>query len=475
MTFDLRYPVIILFLLSACTTLATTTTYGVGTTAILVPEDSILVIKSICITGNKKTKEKILIRELPVNVGDQIYHSTLDSMLERCKQQLVNLGLFNVVRVTHTQHEGESEINIFVIERWYSWPIPIFQIADRNFNQWWIEKDLQRINYGIELAQFNLRGRNETLRLKIQNGFTRKVEATYTFPWIDRKQRLGLSFKVTYLGNREVWHTTVNNKLEFYRDNDRDMLNRFTTGVTLKIRPKFFNSNYISLFYNDVEIDDKVLTFNKDYLLNSRTSQKAFVFSYSFVRDRRDYKYYPLKGHYSLIEIGHTGLGLSKDVNIAQLNVTHNRYFHIKGPNYMALGFRSKISLPEKQAYFNYRALGYTDFVRGYEYYVIDGQHSFLLKSAFNRRVFRKEIAFPYIPLKLLQAVPFDIYLSAFSDYGYAVNNLYQTSNSFANTLLVGYGLGVNFVAYYDRILRAEVAVNKENRAGLYLHLYYPL
>jgi outer membrane protein assembly factor BamA len=240
LTFDLRYPIIILFLLSACSTLATATTYGVDTTTILIPQDSILVVKSICITGNKKTKEKILIRELPVKVGDQIYHSTLDSMLERCKQQLVNLGLFNVVRVTHTQHEGESEINIFVIERWYSWPIPIFQIADRNFNQWWIEKDLQRINYGIELAQFNLRGRNETLRLKIQNGFTRKVEATYTFPWIDRKQRLGLSFKVTYLGNREVWHTTVNNKLDIYRDNDRDMLNRFTTGLILKIRPRFF-------------------------------------------------------------------------------------------------------------------------------------------------------------------------------------------------------------------------------------------
>jgi len=136
-------------------------------------DDTLLVVGEICIAGNKKTKERILLRELPVLVGDSIGHHQLDSILERCKQQLVNLGLFNVVRVTHRQKEANlTEINIYVIERWYTWPLPILQIADRNFNQWWISKDLERINYGVELSQFNFRGRNETLKIKFQNGFT---------------------------------------------------------------------------------------------------------------------------------------------------------------------------------------------------------------------------------------------------------------------------------------------------------------
>jgi hypothetical protein len=175
-----------------------------------------------------------------------------------------------------------------------------------------------------------------------------------------------------------------------------------------------------------------------------------------------------------MAELSHTGLGFSKDINLAQLNLIHNRYFHLSGPNYMAFGMRSKISLPERQAYFNYRALGYNDFVRGYEYYVIDGQHSFLFKSTINRRILRRELSFDFIPLKQLHAVPFDIYVTAFSDYGYTVNNTYEQTNTFANSLLIGYGTGVNFVAYYDRILRAEVAMNRQKRAGLYLHLYYP-
>lgn len=467
---DLRYATLILFIL-ACAFSAT----GQQNVSLSKDQDSILHIQEIRITGNQKTKERILLRELPVKLGDSISVGKLDSVLERCKQQLVNLGLFNVVKVSHIpQSTGTTSLQISVIERWYTWPLPIFQIADRNFNQWWISKDLERINYGIELSQFNVRGRNETLKIKLQNGFTRKVEATYSFPWIDRKQRIGLALKVTYLGNREIWYATFNNKLQFYQDDSRDMFNRFTAGFTLKFRPKLFNSNYISLFYNDIEISDKVLTLNPDYLLDFRTSQKAFTLTYTFVRDRRDYKYFPLKGHYSSVELSHTGLGVSKDINLAQLNVAHNHYFRLGGPYYMAFGLKSRITLPEKQSYFNYRALGYSDFVRGYEYYVIDGQHSFLFKSTFNKRIFRRQLSFNFLPLKQLHAIPFDVYLTAFSDYGYAVNHRYNLTNSFANSLLVGYGTGVNFVAFYDRILRAEVAMNRENRTGLYLHLYYP-
>lgn len=435
-------------------------------------------LKAILIEGNKVTKDKIIIRELPVKNGDRIAIEEKDTLAVRCKQQLANLSLFNSVRVSfNTDTVNNIFLHIIVVERWYTWPLPIFQIADRNFNQWWLTKDPERLNYGIEFTQYNMRGRNETMRIKLQDGFTRKLEVAYTLPWFGKSQTVGASFKTSYLQNREIWYATKNNKLLYYRDAAKPMLERYTTMFTLKFRKHLYKTSLFSLAYNDIQIGDTVVenTLNYNYLLDGRKAQRAFSLSYTYVNDRRDYKYYPLNGHLTVFEIGHTGLGISKDVNIGYLSIIRNEYIKLAPKHYASIGLKTKVSIPQRQPYNFYRALGYADYIRGYEYYVIDGRHFALLKLNYNYCLFTREGYYDFIPFYWIKHIPFSVYLNIFNDWGYTVNDAYKTSNSYANSVLYSAGAGLDFVAFYDKVFRMEFALNKQGRAGLYLHLQYPL
>src|SRR5688500_13511259 len=136
-------------------------------------------INRIFILGNRITREQIVLRELTLRQGDIIYSHDLDNILENDKKKLINTRLFNTVEIRTLELEKDHvDLLIDLNERWYTFPSPIFELSDRNFNEWWqnYNHDWKRVNYGLKLYQFNMRGRNETLRFMAQFGFQRKFE-----------------------------------------------------------------------------------------------------------------------------------------------------------------------------------------------------------------------------------------------------------------------------------------------------------
>ena len=130
-----------------------------------------VVVKEVKIIGNKTTKASIILREIPFNIYDTIRSEDLSSELERVKNNLLNTSIFNFVTVDPVYFDGQNiSIYITVEERWYWWPIPIFEIQESNFNTWWVEKDFDRANYGMFLSKQNFRGRKETLSFLLQDG-----------------------------------------------------------------------------------------------------------------------------------------------------------------------------------------------------------------------------------------------------------------------------------------------------------------
>ena len=125
-------------------------------------ENGILIVKEFKIIGNKTTKENIIFREIPFKINDTIEKNRLDEILERTKSNLFNTSLFNFVTVEPVYFD-ENTISIYITveERWYWWPIPIFDIEETNLNTWWLNKDFNRVNYGLFLAKENFRGRKE--------------------------------------------------------------------------------------------------------------------------------------------------------------------------------------------------------------------------------------------------------------------------------------------------------------------------
>src|SRR5678810_1089700 len=83
------------------------------------------VLGEIVITGNKRTKDYIIERELSFKSGDSISLPDLVKKFEGARQQLINTRLFIEVVVALKSIRGYFvDVSIDVKERWYIFPIP---------------------------------------------------------------------------------------------------------------------------------------------------------------------------------------------------------------------------------------------------------------------------------------------------------------------------------------------------------------
>ncbi len=95
-------------------------------------------IGSIFLSGNKRTKSFIVLREVPFVTGDHFTEGELEQELVLARQQIMNTSLFVDASVYISARNGDVlDINIDLKERWYFFPLPYFRLIDRNFNQWW--------------------------------------------------------------------------------------------------------------------------------------------------------------------------------------------------------------------------------------------------------------------------------------------------------------------------------------------------
>jgi hypothetical protein len=77
---------------------------------------------------------------------------------------------------------------------------------------------------------------------------------------------------------------------------------------------------------------------------------------------------------------------------------------------------------------------------------------------------------------KQFETAPFALYLRAYSDAGYVRDNSLNPLNTkLANEFLLGGGLGLDMVTYYDLVFRLEYSINRLQQQGVYLHVKAPI
>ncbi|MCB0641069.1 MAG: hypothetical protein KDC44_05490, partial [Phaeodactylibacter sp.] len=421
--------------------------FGLFACACLSAQDTYVHVQKVLIEGNKKTKEKIITRELNIQVGDSIALTELSDRLDFNRLQLMNTGLFANVLVNIKEWNADNEIsvNIEVTETWYFYPVPVFELADRNFNVWWVEynRSLKRINYGLHFYHFNVSGHRDLLDALIQFGFTTKVELEYRLPFINRRQTLGLTSEFLLARNREVNYATEEDKQAFFRSDDAVLLRRLRTGLTLSYRPRLQAYQRLRLRYHRNLIDETVRdALNTDYFLGD-VQQRYFSLGYDFVLDQRDIRPYPLNGRFLFFNVRKEGLGIFDDLNGMYTSLEY-RHYHSFSDTWSLAGIaKGRAALIRKQQpFYNSQALGYNlDYIRGYEYYVIDGLDYAYTKIDLRWRFFNRPINFgKLMPFEAFRVMPLRLYLVLFNDLGWANNPYYRAENTLPNELLVGYG-----------------------------------
>lgn len=434
-------------------------------------------IETIIVSGNKKTNTKIILRELVINQGDSTYISNLEYIKNRSQQNLINTSLFNFVTISDSINPQTQQcvLLIDVKERWYIWPQIIFEVQDRNFNQWWLSKDLFRINYGAALDFNNFTGNKDVLSLIARFGYTERLGFSYRIPYINKAQTIGLN--VSYLRNRnnEINYKTENNQLLFYRDYHNYVRTENEAKIGITYRKNLYQRHNFEVEYNTVSINDTIKKINTEYFPDKKTFIEYISLQYRYVLDLRDNKPYPLKGWLAEIIAIKDGINLLKNETISNTYLVFDvRYFNELKPRfYLANEVEIRYTNIHNPTYYFNSALGWSNtFVRGYEYYVIDGQNYGLTKTSFKYQLINPRVIDlqQLKRLKKFNRIPYSIYVCAFGDAAYVNDDYFAKTNSLNNSVIFGYGLGVDLVTYYDNVVRMEYSFNKRFEHGFFLH-----
>ena len=438
-----------------------------------------ITVSNIILSGNTKTQNEIIIRELSFEINEIYTDFDLDKRIKKSKENLVNLRLFNFVTINKIDNKDSIEIIIEVIEKWYIWPYPVLEISERNFNTWWKEfkannySDFSRLNYGVSFNWKNFRGRNELLKIKIRKGFKEHYLLAYEVPYFNKNKTIGVNTNLQLFRRKKTHFLSEKNKLNYF---ESDTFNSIDYDLNTEIiyRKNLHQKHKLQFTYLNSSIDDSISTLNPNYLGNNLSKTSVYSLRYLFEYENRDYSAYPLHG-FAFNFAAKKYFSATNNAKHFEFTSKLEKYIEPYNRFYVGSSFKSKYSTEGNQPYFIQKALGYIDYVRGYEYYVVDGQSYWLSKTAIKYELIEKTtFDIPYMKMKQFKKAHYSIYVGVFSDLGYVIDNQNKEQNTLSNSLLFGKGIALDYVTYYDKLLRIEYSINALGEKGVFLHFSSP-
>jgi len=448
------------------------------------PEDSPVIVGTISLAGNKITQPGIIYREILFRSNDTISSESWEELLTQSRQNLLNTSLFNFVEIETSLHKGNGNIinvTFRFVERWYIWPIPVVELADRNFNEWWETRDFSRLNYGIFLNHNNFRGRRELLQALVLTGYSQAFALNYLKPNLNKAQTLGFGLGLTFSRRHELAYATRNDLLVYIDDPREYTMRAFIANGLFFFRPKIHQSHSLLLQFSQYQFTDTIYSLNPDFYINNNTSPHFLSLEYEFRSDHRNLKYYPTSGYYFDLIVSKHGLGFLQNskLNVFNISSSYKRYLPLHERLYLLTGATAKLSFSSQQPYFMSRSLGYMyDFVRGYEYYVVDGMHAGLLKTNLKYQILKPVVLqLPLIRSEKFSKLHLSLFLGIHSDIGFVIEpgKNKNSANRLPNRLLWGNGIGFDIVTYYDQVMRMEYSVNHFGEHGFFVHFLAPI
>ncbi|WP_317167804.1 BamA/TamA family outer membrane protein [Spirosoma sp. KUDC1026] len=464
-----------------------------------------VVIRSVGLIGNYKTKDRIILREMSLHTGDTVRLSDLPERITWDQRNISNTVLFVTVDIKTTLTTADSvytadtpnlttpvdsaglaassekpaqlaqlDLTVIMKERWYIIAYPVFDIADRNLNEWWYDRgrDLRRTIYGGRLSYRNVTGTNDRLQLAIERGFLQRTVLSYSRPYIDKAQKTGLRFDLSYSTNKEIPYRTQADKWLFVRS-DELLRTRMYAELILSHRRGLYQYHTAGVRYNLNEIADTIARLNPDYFLNGQTRQRYLSLSYGYRYDRRDNVVYPLQGKLITAGGGISGLLPGDNFRFVDAYASMTRYWSLGKQFYLASGVRGRVTWPTRQPYYNLRGLGSSvDMVRGYELYVVDGQRTAIWRNSLRYQLFnvRKELS--WLHIRQFNTLPIAAYITAFGDAGYVSSTVAEQYQSrLANRPLLGTGMSLDVVTFYNLVIRFSGTINAQGKTGFFFNL----
>lgn len=305
-------------------------------------------------------------------------------------------------------------------------------------------------------------------------GYKQNITLTYNNIYLDKKGKHLLSLSYYFNKQHQLNYITLNNKHSEIKLNNSFEIEKEELIIQYKYRYNLNTENTFFLKNETLKINDSIYLLNNNHL--SGLHRVRFLqLLYEFEKKYWDNKSYPLNGYYLKINILKNGIIPKFDnVNSFYFKIQINKYFQLNKKFYFATKISAKLYIPKNQAYFMMDTLGNNDYIRGFEYYVIDGNMFIINNNSLKFELLPEKIFYlKKIPLKSFNKIPLRAFLTINFDYGYVKDfsfDFYYLNNKLANRFLYSFGIGIDFVTYYDKILRIEHSFNSIGENDFFLH-----
>jgi len=391
-------------------------------------------VDKIEIHGNKKTKDYIILREMIIKIGDTV----TDEQIEIDRKRIQNLGIFERVQIKKETVNNTNILKIYVTERWYIFPVPIFDMERR---------DVDKITYGLAVLNNNFRGRAEQLIFSVEGGYKPGVYLHYRNPWFADKLKLFNYTKIYYQEEK-----SKSTDIEQYEEKKR--------GIETLIGKRFglFTYTGIKLIFKDISVTGDI----EDKVISKEGRDRLFYLEYYISYDNRDLREYPTLGWKSYFNIKNL-MWSNPDFNFLKLTLDITR-FNSLFDDKVIIGIRNYLNYTFGNiARYNQSYFGYIYKLRGHFFDVYEGEKLFggsiEIRIPFGKPKYYTWENAPFAK-EFFRDFEFAAGMHLFCDYGKPWYN--EDSFSF-NIPYYGFGFGFHFRLPYDTLLRMDLAYNGNN------------
>lgn len=424
-------------------------------------------IRAVVVDGNVRTKESIIERELGFTKDQPLVYS--DSLLGIWRMRLESTKLFNWVEIT--KNSIGDTLNVHVVERWYIWVKPEGGFLDRNFSEWWKNRDIQRLSIGATVYVNNILGQQGGFFIRQAKGFMAADGFGFQRPFLKYKNCNAWKFSLDNMRSRRAWINSENNQViikEHWGIRQQEQLigiaeykRRFEYKWQGVVRYKFAR-DYAA---QDIEALNPQYFIAPLGVVNSQYEDwKQYTHSLVLgcIRDTRNQTNYPTKG--SEWKAGVSG-GLQRCNNITKpYGELDSKY-----RGFYTLGTHTSLAVLAQMRY-RFGTLGYIlqrqmgygmEYVRGYEAFVFDGAGVVLGKAAWRYQLLgdQRSLKLRFLP-SAYEKVPIQCWFNIFADVGRTLSPYQIDRNPMSNQTLMSVGTGIDLLCYYDALARFDCSYN---------------
>lgn len=448
-----------------------------------------LIIQQVSLEGNKRTRERIIRRELELATATNIKLEDTAAFFDYEAKKVFNTKLFNLVKLQTRRYRpsGDSTIPdttdllVQVHERWYFFPSPVLELADRSFNEWFYNRggSYTRLNYGVRVNQYNTTGNNDVAAFTFQTGFAQSYSLSYSFPYLDKKLNTGMNAGFSYSTNTITALQTTDNKQDFDTATMNPGRTRFNAYASVTHRKGFFQNHQLTLAYTQNQIPAEFAAKNPDYFLDGRTFQNYTSLGYTYTYDYRNVRYYPTKGWYLMLDADVLGISPTDNYRQAAMTIAFSKFFDLGRNWYTAHRFEGMVSVPFRQSYFTSMGMRFGRYgVRGYELYLVEGPMLLINRNSLRKKLFTHVFDMSNaIKWRQFNKMPVEVFIKGYADWGYIYSQDVRPGNErLANTIIRGGGIGLDIATFYDLIFKMEYSFNQlGDRPRLFVGMTYDI